>query len=891
MLKRCLIILIACEYLFIFGVLLNYDNAWIHPEKILTHDWVLRNGTALKLEDLQRGLNTAIIELGHPRITRPFSNLFELVDAKFRAWLWRFIPPHPSLSLSWPLSFILVPVLLRRFFRNIGCGEDIALGGVCLYLASIGFLEPLIMLFHPGKNFVNIFAVLALFLASALQVRIQKDQTLSAGDTRSYHKQYGVLYTAIFWSFFWDETGVFIYVLIFIFFAPIFWRGTNKARRFLSLGTFLLLPLVYYLIIRAILPVLETRLYRKKFDISEYQAFPSLADFLFPNLRNLFTNIQWLFQDHLHLDFNISAYPTIFLQVLAVVYHLSFLCFVSLLIYSLLRYFREKRQIDHAHHEIRRVFYFILSSVVLLYAYAYFHTFQLSHNAKIWGACWYGNLFSLIFVIFVTSALKFIASVVPWNRRQLVITGLCAVFVLNSLIFTTYRNNIFKLENMFHEISPRDIWSKINQSEQYSFLESYRRHIATWRYTLDTWTAKRFRWDHLIPERFPQKQFLSYYTTFLKVELAPQFQAQRLQHAPLSLPEQIQYADVNGDQKMDALYFDAGRTNEIRVSLSTGERFTEPRTWIRYRESVPEQIHYADVNGDHQADALYFDVGRTNTILASLSTGKRFTEPISWIGYRESVPEQIHYADVNHDGRADALYFDVFRSHEIIVGFSTGSSVPHFLRRECQGLMIGIVVPGQMQYADISGDQELEALYFDTFRSHRLWSIGLTNQQIIPFKWDLANGHIPEQIRYADVNGDGKAEILYFDLFGNRGIWVSSLIGSEFTQPVEWARLPDALPEQLQYADVNGDGKMDLLYFDTARTKGLWVGLSTGSQFSEPVQWGQYQDSLPEQLQYADVNDDGKMDALYFDSVQNSVQVSLSTGTGFTEPTTWLQIR
>jgi hypothetical protein len=178
MVKRILVIFFLLELLYIFGILLNYDNSWIHNEKLETHRWFLENGRSLKLEDLKRGLNVAVIEgsytgsAAYNRITRPLSNMFELLNAKFRVWLWNFVPPHPSLSLSWPLSFILVPLLLFLFFKNMGCSGEISFSGAMMYLATIGFLGPIIMLMHPGKSFINICAVLSLFFASRIHRRM-----------------------------------------------------------------------------------------------------------------------------------------------------------------------------------------------------------------------------------------------------------------------------------------------------------------------------------------------------------------------------------------------------------------------------------------------------------------------------------------------------------------------------------------------------------------------------------------------------------------------------------------------------------------------------------------------------------------------------------------------
>ena len=138
----------------------------MNPEKFAVHQWILSNGPHWEGQDWSKFLHIDVIELNADRLSRPLSNLIEVIDTKWRASLWDIIPPHPSLSLQWPLMFILLPWLLWRTFVNMGCFSFVALMGVCIYIASVGFLGPLVMLFHPAKNLVNFFGVLAMYFFS-----------------------------------------------------------------------------------------------------------------------------------------------------------------------------------------------------------------------------------------------------------------------------------------------------------------------------------------------------------------------------------------------------------------------------------------------------------------------------------------------------------------------------------------------------------------------------------------------------------------------------------------------------------------------------------------------------------------------------------------------------
>jgi 6-phosphogluconolactonase (cycloisomerase 2 family) len=247
-----------------------------------------------------------------------------------------------------------------------------------------------------------------------------------------------------------------------------------------------------------------------------------------------------------------------------------------------------------------------------------------------------------------------------------------------------------------------------------------------------------------------------------------------------AVPTQLQFADVNGDGRADYLNFDSVGDAVLRVALSNFGDFTPPEIWLQHGESSPNQVQYADVNGDGKTDALYFDTFRSNGVWVSLSTGSGFTIPQMWLQHGESTPNQIQYADVNGDGKADALYFDTLRSGGVWVSLSTGNSFT------------------------------------------------------VPQMWLHHGESMPNQIQYVDVSGDGKADALYFDTLRSGGVWVSLSTGSGFTIPQMWLQHGESTPNQIQYADVNGDGKADALYFDTLRSGDVWVSFSSGSSFTAP---------------------------------------------------------
>lgn len=145
----------------------------------------------------------------------------------------------------------------------------------------------------------------------------------------------------------------------------------------------------------------------------------------------------------------------------------------------------------------------------------------------------------------------------------------------------------------------------------------------------------------------------------------------------------------------------------------------------------------------------------------------------------------------------------------------------------------------------------------------------------------------------ADVNGDGLKDIVGF---GKEGVYVSLSSGTEFAAPALWVKNYTPMygwqvplhPRVM--ADANGDGLADIIGFGK---EGVYVSLSTGSEFSTPKLWVQqfgYNQGwrkLRHPRQVADVNGDGMVDIIGF--ADGGVIVALSTGNGFSAPSTWVE--
>ena len=338
------------------------------------------------------------------------------------------------------------------------------------------------MLFHPGKAMVNAAAVWCLYLASGIRKRLAQEGQMAPEKWR-----YLLLYASIFLSFFWDETGVFIYMMVLMLFGRrLLWQVKERWK---VIGSFLSLPALYYLTIKFILPWIHWKVRGKNLSAFDYESFPTFKNFVTMNWVDFHTNLWWQFRDYLHFHLHIYRMkPPIFLLLIDMLYRLTLLTAFIALIWAAAHYLRNLKTEKNAQKFVS----LILSCLGLIFIYVYFLTFQLSHHYRTWGAWWYTNLFSLVFVVMITFLLMFVSLNLKqvWSRP--IMLGVFLVFTTYALIFSTYRNHIFKIENLTRDFTPGWIFrNKSNQYLFYDFSKSFQCHEKIRQYTINYWKAKK----------------------------------------------------------------------------------------------------------------------------------------------------------------------------------------------------------------------------------------------------------------------------------------------------------------------------------------------------------------------------------------------------------------
>lgn len=316
----------------------------------------------------------------------------------------------------------------------------------------------------------------------------------------------------------------------------------------------------------------------------------------------------------------------------------------------------------------------------------------------------------------------------------------------------------------------------------------------------------------------------------------------------------------------------------------------------------------ADVNGDGLPDivgfgqaGVYVSRGNGDGAFGGTSFAGRMFAPDAG-GWTSQIRYPRHVADVNGDGRADIVGFADDGVY-VALGTGTGSFGPVGFRAAAFGVQQGWLSDGSFprMLADVNGDGRADIVGFgqdDVYVALGRADGGFTTAVASHVGFTRNTGWTNQDAytrQLADVNGDGKADIVGF---ADDGVYVSLATGdgrfgdmafafSGFGRNSGWIS-DDRYHREL--ADVNGDGKVGIVGFGEDR---ILVALGNGNGTFQPL-LGEAQILAPgaggwtSQIQYprhlADLNHDGAADLVGFGDAGVYTALSLHRAAQPTEP-------
>ncbi|HEY3975421.1 MAG TPA: VCBS repeat-containing protein [Candidatus Sulfotelmatobacter sp.] len=340
--------------------------------------------------------------------------------------------------------------------------------------------------------------------------------------------------------------------------------------------------------------------------------------------------------------------------------------------------------------------------------------------------------------------------------------------------------------------------------------------------------------------------------------------------------------DVNGDGKLDILAIDSENPASVISVLGNGDgTFQTPTTYATLSGAAPNNINFADFNGDGKLD---FEGSVSNQVMVYLASGNTFLSPVALVTsdtVYDSCGEST--GDLNGDGNPEIVSVNCGdNTLTVYVNNGDGSFQT--------GAYYGnagdeYMYPGTATIADVNGDGKNDVVLGNSYSGSISVFLGNGDGTLTTPTVGFNTGGYPWTAPLvADFNGDGLADIIEPD------DWFSLVLLSGYGDGTFRAGVSYYLPQSFgEYAysysvasgDFNGDGTADVVAAQDGNSNapGVVVYLSNPDGTMQPgVAYGT--SSTLTYVTVADLNGDGKLDIAATDYTNGVVQIFLGNGDG-----------
>jgi hypothetical protein len=281
----------------------------------------------------------------------------------------------------------------------------------------------------------------------------------------------------------------------------------------------------------------------------------------------------------------------------------------------------------------------------------------------------------------------------------------------------------------------------------------------------------------------------------------------------------VNVVDIDGDGKLDVIVNNNINTlsvyRNIAVSGVLSTNSFAPGVNIFNSNLFDATI--SDMDGDGKKDIILSEVGGFS-FLKNLSTPGTiaFGSPIFFSTI--SIPYGILISDVDADGKPDV----------VLTTYNAGKYTLSIFRNTASGSIINNTsftsktdistsTAAAFTMGDLNGDSKPDVILIDGTRNVMSIMRNITTSTSIAFdaKVDFMTGNLPQYVGVSDLDNDGKPDITVVNANSNTvSVYRNTSQNGAFTSSSLAAKVDFATgsrPSSLNIADVNGDGRPEIL--------------------------------------------------------------------------------
>jgi len=247
----------------------------------------------------------------------------------------------------------------------------------------------------------------------------------------------------------------------------------------------------------------------------------------------------------------------------------------------------------------------------------------------------------------------------------------------------------------------------------------------------------------------------------------------------------------------------------------------------------------------------------------------------SFVGHEtDSYPDRITFGDFTNDGLKDIAY--IFNTGNLAWRTNIGNGL--FSDRHL--LLSSIRHIDKICFEDLDNDNQNEIIIGASDTNNSIcWYKNQGGGEYL--KQDTALvGYYVFDLQIVDLNGDGAKDLLYhLDTLSSQFSKICCQFNDGFGQFLPYQIIKDSVPDlgRILFGDLDGDGDNDILFSEQVSTnysKLNWMINDSSGNFDIPVTLRNCTEKSPD-LKIADINNDGKLDILF---INTSLIIGINQG-------------